>query len=259
MRGAIVERLSHLGPVSPSIVEAVEARIARGVPLSRATGVAFFGDAVLETEGVLCPRADSECVVEAAVRHCANVRAPRVVDLGCGSGALLIWFLQLRSDAQGLGVDQCEQAVKMTKLNMLRNNITRPRVVHRSWNAPMLEDEACFDVAMWNPPYVQASECGAIADPIGALDGGSDGLDCYRSAPWHYVKRKGMMVVEIGYGARDSVVKLMSEAGVVRDVVKDLQGKYLYLLSLFKKTKTKTKTQELIERLFLKNTDERRK
>ncbi len=192
LKELVIGRLRHLGkePTAAEVVRCEEA-VAKGTPLSRATGIAFFANAVLRTQGVLCPRADSETVVEAAVAH---MTGDSVVDLGCGSGALLIGFLQLGgrpSVKRALAIDVSEEACRTARLNVDSNQCGDVEVRQQSWRDPA---PAEFDVALWNPPYVKSSECHGD-DPLLALDGGEDGLKWYRQPPWHWVKKGGVVSV----------------------------------------------------------------
>lgn len=229
MRALIRARFAQLGVPAPSdsAIENIAVRVAGGESLSRATGVAFFGDTVCETENVLCPRADSECLVEAALQHTAKMQSPWVCDLGAGSGALLIWYLQCRPDAKGLGMDVCPKAVAVAKRNAFRNGVgERARFLLRDWHDSLPDECASsFDVALWNPPYVPTQLCKGVADPLLALDGGADGLDCYKTPPLHLLRPGGLMFVEIGQGARVDVVQLIKGAAL-RQVYCDLQGLY---------------------------------
>lgn len=248
-----MSRLQLLGHAMPDahVVDDMLARVASGESLSRVTGIAFFGDAVLETDGVLCPRADSEVLVVEAVAR-AKKRA-RVCDLGTGSGALLIWLLQQRPDVVGVGVDQSSKAIEIATKNLKRNGV-RGELFHLDWNSKPIPFDP-FDLIMWNPPYVCTRDCSGIADPVSALDGGIDGLDCYRNAPWHFLKSGkielfdefcsclvwfcfwfvfwfvllllfsgGIMIVEIGQGMKDRVVENLATSSKLLSIRKDLQG-----------------------------------
>lgn len=193
MKALVLRRLQLLGnhAVSDAAVEAALMEASRGTSLARATGVSLFGDAVVETENVLCPRADSEVLVELAAQRCN--RAARVCDLGTGSAALLIWLLQLRPDLCGVGIDLCPNAVATAKRNVRRNGVNA-EILHLDWNLQPIPFHQPFDMALWNPPYVRTEDCASISDPLMALDGGLDGLNCYRKVPWHYVKQGCLFV-----------------------------------------------------------------
>ena len=213
----MADRLRHFGrEPSESAIAAALASVAQGRSLARATGVAFFRDAVLEVRGVLCPRADSECVAEAAIARTSS--SSRVADLGCGSGALLIAVLQSVSGASGVAVDDSERAVAATRRNLARNGVHAETIL-ASWHAPCSRPG---DVVIWNPPYVKSRLCGEIDDPREALDGGEDGLECYRHAPWHWVAEGGVLVAEVGAGQKERVVQMIG--GKLLETRRDVQG-----------------------------------
>lgn len=194
-----------------------------GCSVARATGLGNLRRARVECpEGVLSPRADSEVMIEAALRWTAGREKGWVADLGCGSGALLAAFLLERKQWKGVGVDRSKEAVEATKRTLLRNGLSA-EVTLGDW---MGEKSVECDLVLWNPPYVKTDEANQKSqwDPLGALDGGHDGLDCYRNAPWHWVKPGHWMVVEMGDGQRGDVERLLSERGTVLECAKDIQG-----------------------------------
>jgi release factor glutamine methyltransferase len=135
---AIVTRLSRrfggLDAVDESMVRAVCVRMSDlQQPLSVACGYAYFRELELECEGTLTPRADSEVLVEVALKF---IRAGDVVvDLGTGSGALLLSTLQ-EADCSGVGVDVCPVAIEIATKNALRNGLAeRARFRCLDWNS----------------------------------------------------------------------------------------------------------------------------
>lgn len=227
---AVAGRLRHLVR-EPSEAQRAQAmaRVAAGASLARATGVAFFGDAVLETDGVLCPRADSECVVEAAVDHWSGGEGSSVVDAGTGSGALLIAFLLRvaeRRPALAVGWDLCSHATAVARRNCARNGVTAV-IEQRDWRREDASSSRRFDLCLWNPPYVATALVASIDDPALALDGGVDGLDAYRCGPpVHVLKPGGVLVCEIGAGTGGAVTDALTRGGAVSlvDARRDLQG-----------------------------------
>lgn len=217
MRGAVVNRLSRLlgrsSAVDESLVQAAMERVEAGYSLGAATGLSFFHDVELETpiHSVLTPRADSEALLTAADRLVPFEEVRSVVDLGTGSGALLTAFLKMRPSLErALGIDVSADAVQVALRNVRRNSV-QARVVQRDWTLAC--EEAPFDLGFWNPPYVESSLVADLVDPRVALDGGADGLDCYRAAPWHYVRRGGYLVAEVGWRQAAAVRTLLERSG----------------------------------------------
>lgn len=213
---AVVNRLKLRGsslPVSVAdVTRACDAIVRDGVGIARATGVAFFRNAMLHVdETVLCPRADSELIIDAALKHGRRLNHddPTIVDLGTGSGALLIAMLQECPRARGVGVDLSREAIDVARRNVVLNGIDIERVslLESDWNS--MPPSCISPCVLWNPPYVKSSQVHK-GDPAIALDGGPDGLDCYRRAPLHWVARSGgIIVTEIGQGQLDCVIDLI--------------------------------------------------
>ncbi len=165
---------------------AVAAR-ARRVPFSHITGERAFWNSDFEvTSAVLDPRPDSETLIRATLRELADKRwrPVRVLDLGTGSGCLLISILEELPQATGLGIDNDREALEVANRNAMRIGVSdRSAFCFGNWAEGLAE---CFDIILCNPPYVPTEAFGtlepevALAEPRRALDGGTDGLDAYR-------------------------------------------------------------------------------
>ncbi|KAB7648886.1 release factor glutamine methyltransferase [Polymorphobacter fuscus] len=181
------------------------------------------------TPAVLIPRPDSETLVEAALRAVARPPA-RLLDLGTGSGALLLAGLTEWPAATGLGVDASPAALAVAADNATRLGLGG-RAAFRlgDWGAGL--DER-FDVIFCNPPYVEtgADLAPDVRDhePASALFAGIDGLDDYRRLVPHLPRLLadgGVAVVEIGWMQADAVLALAAAAGLHGDVAQDLAGR----------------------------------
>lgn len=180
--------------------------------------------------GVLIPRPDSETLIEAAVAHFRGTGPARILDLGVGSGALLLASLAEWPQATGLGIDASAAAAAIAQDNAHRLGLSE-RVTIRlgDWGAGI--DER-FDLVLCNPPYVER-DAGLAPDvarfePASALFAGADGLDDYRRlAPQlgRLLAPGGLAAIEIGADQAIDVLALFAEAGLHGSVRPDLAGR----------------------------------
>jgi len=178
----------------------------------------------------LIPRADSETLIEAAVA--ARRTVGRVLDLGTGTGCLLLAALSEFPEAWGVGVDRNPAAAGLARRNAFALGMReRCGFVCGDWAAALVGP---FDLVLANPPYIDRAEIALLMpevsgfEPASALDGGLDGLDAYRSilaALPGLLSRDGLAVLELGAGQRDSVAAMARAAGFGRlGVRRDLAG-----------------------------------
>jgi release factor glutamine methyltransferase len=215
-------------------VERLAARRLAGEPAARIFGHRqFWGLDLALSPGTLEPRPDTETLVELALAQTADRNAPlRLLDLGTGSGAILLALLSELPNAWGLGVDLSEDA-----LHTARSNAGRLGLAARaSWLGGRWNDSlgGAFNLVVSNPPYV---ETGAIAglepevrlfDPHLALDGGPDGLDAYRdilAGLDQMLSGKGTALLEIGHEQAASVIGIAEKQGFSASVHQDLGGR----------------------------------
>jgi release factor glutamine methyltransferase len=200
----------------------IERRSARE-PVSRIVGMREFWSLPLHIgAGVFDPRPESETVIEAALAGmAAHTAPPRLLDLGTGSGALLLALLSERSDAIGIGVDISKAAVGAARANAARLGLAaRARFIVGNWGDGIIGP---FDVIVSNPPYIVRDDIPGLApevarfDPPAALCGGADGLDAYRTlAPQiaHLLAPNGLVAIEIGAGQAASVAAIYRQTGL---------------------------------------------
>jgi release factor glutamine methyltransferase len=216
------------------LVPLVERRAARE-PFSRIAGRRQFWSLDLEISAdTLDPRADSETLVEMALASLPDRRAAlRILDLGTGSGALLLALLKEMPRAIGLGVDLLPGAAATARRNAATLGLGRRALfLGGSWGQAISSGWA--DVILANPPYIITSEIDRLApevaryEPRMALDGGPDGLGAYRELVNEIPRLLapgGIVVLEVGAGRADPVTELLVKAGLVlRGVRRDLAG-----------------------------------
>ena len=230
--------------LSPAIAAAFERLIERRAgrePVSRLLGRREFWslDFAL-TPDCLDPRPDSETLVAAVLERVAERSAPlRLLDLGTGSGCLLLALLSELPRAVGLGTDIAEGAVRAARANARALGLdARAQFAVANWGAGL---GASFDVVVCNPPYIAEGEFATLAPEVGrfeprlALAGGEDGLAAYRAlapALSRLVRPGGVVALELGAGQAGPVTALLQAAGlVVERVCEDLSGMPRCLLS----------------------------
>ncbi|WP_397399256.1 peptide chain release factor N(5)-glutamine methyltransferase [Phenylobacterium sp.] len=191
-------------------------------PASHILGRKGFWKIMLNvTSDVLTPRPDTETVVEFSLREFPEHAAWSILDLGIGSGAILLALLAERPAARGLGIDISEDALAVARDNAAALGLaSRIALLRSDWTAGLGEN--LFDLVVSNPPYIANHVIDTLEpevrdhEPRIALEGGPDGLDHYRVlAPeiLRVLKPGGRFAVEIGYDQKAEVEALFRAAG----------------------------------------------
>lgn len=209
-------------------------RLARE-PVSRILGCRGFWKSDFKiSPATLDPRADSETLIEATLDNIADkTTALSILDLGTGTGCLLLTLLQEFTAAHGVGIDVSPDAVKIAAENAKTLDLaTRSSFMAIKWGD--FYPEAPFDIVISNPPYIKAGDIAGLAeevkdyDPITALSGGADGLDCYREIAAvlpRLLAKRGLLVFEIGFDQAETVAAVLAGAGLsVLQTLTDLSG-----------------------------------
>ncbi len=200
-RAALAQRLQH-------------------VPMARILGLAGFWTLELEVSpATLIPRADSETLIEAALE--SGIAPRRILDLGTGTGCLLLAALVEFPGASGVGLDLRPEAALLAARNARRNGLAdRARFVAGDWAAAVT---GRFDLILSNPPYIESAAMAGLMpevarhEPASALDGGPDGLAAYRlilrDLP-RLLAPGGLVVLELGQGQEGAVGALARAGGL---------------------------------------------
>jgi release factor glutamine methyltransferase len=213
------------------------ARRLKHEPVSRILGQKeFWSLALAVTPDVLVPRPETETIVEAAldyvVRGGLRMERLRILDIGTGSGAMLLALLHELPHATGIGTDVSEAALQVAQTNAAKFGFeTRCNFVACDIASHI---QGSFDLVVSNPPYVVHDEIATLApevreyDPMVALDGGDDGLTAYRAIAAdaeRLLAPGGRLFVELGAGQEAAVRALFTNAGLtVGTARKDLAG-----------------------------------
>jgi release factor glutamine methyltransferase len=239
--GAGVSRLEIVTdprrPVTAAQVETVNALTARREarePVSHIIGRKHFWTIDLAVNAnVLTPRPETEFVVEAGLRELLPADAPhRILDLGAGSGAIILALLKDRPQATGVAVDISEPALEIARINAERLAVAdRLEICHSDWAKEL---DARFDLVVSNPPYIPTADLKNLEpevsrfEPRAALDGGPDGLAAYRiiiSSLPRLLKPGAAFALEVGVGQAEGVKALAEAAGLATsESWRDLQG-----------------------------------
>jgi release factor glutamine methyltransferase len=219
------------------MIAKLTARRLKREPVARILGEKEFWSLPLAvTPAVLVPRPETETVVELALdmlaRDGRGMEDQRVLDLGTGSGALLLALLRELPHAVGTGTDISADALVTARANAARNGLAdRCHFVACNIGAGVT---GRYDLIVSNPPYIKGGDIAALApevrdhDPRIALDGGGDGLDAYRAIAGAACRRLapgGWLIVELGAGQAPFVRALFTKAGLAVDGVRaDLAG-----------------------------------
>lgn len=209
-------------------------RVLAHEPLSRIVGAReFWGLEFRLSADTLDPRPETETVVEAVLARIPDRQRPyRILDLGTGTGCLLLALLSEFPAAAGLGVDCAPGAVATARENAVALGLDgRAAFAAGDWGAGV---DRAFDVIVANPPYIATETIAGLPpevrdfDPRRALDGGADGLDAYRAiagALPPLLAPGGLFAAELGAGQGEAVAAILAAAGLeVLGVEDDLAG-----------------------------------
>ncbi|MCM1324748.1 MAG: peptide chain release factor N(5)-glutamine methyltransferase [Acetobacter sp.] len=234
--------LKHATPNYPKFTEN-EIKIAQQMlqrrlqnePLDKIVGKREFYKSVFKVNSdVLSPRPDTEILVESALSLIPQEANWQILDLGTGSGCILLSLLGERPQCSGIGVDTSVKALQVAQQNADNLNLTfKAKFINKNWTERNFINQQ-FELIVSNPPYIPTAEIETLEievkkyDPIQALDGGKDGLDCYREiaaiAPL-ILKQNGYILLEVGYNQAQDVENIFAKQGLTPfKIVPDLAG-----------------------------------
>lgn len=210
-------------------LEKIDTR-AKRIPLQHMLGKTEFMGLTFEVnQNVLCPRPDTEVLVEEALKYLHD--GMRILDIGTGSGCILISLLHYSNDCRGVGVDISGEALQVARANAKRLGAEAADFVESN----LLERvEGNFEMIVSNPPYIKSGDIGGLMpevrdhEPHMALDGGIDGLFFYReitAKAKDHLPGGGMLFYEIGCDQGEAVKRILEDAGYREiEIVKDFSG-----------------------------------
>jgi release factor glutamine methyltransferase len=203
-----------LAQLEKDTLEALIQRRLNHEPVSRIIGRRAFWKLELGiSPATLDPRADTETLIMAVLKLRPDQQAAyRILDLGTGSGAILLALLHEYPNASGIGIDVSADAIAVAETNAVTHGMQRrAEFITRDWSGGI---EGRFDIVVSNPPYIRSGDIANLApdvrnfDPLHALDGGSDGLDAYRTLAKvlpGVTAPTGVIALEVGFGQASEV------------------------------------------------------
>lgn len=194
----------------------------------------FYGYDFFVTKDTLDPRPDSESLIELVEKKIPQKNlAFEILEIGTGSGCLIITLLKLYQAAIGDGVDISNNALEICKQNAQNQEVANRLTLKKSDLFAAISDKK-FDLIISNPPYIPSSDINNLQEEVKnfephlALDGGSDGLNFYRKIAkraGEFLKDQGRVIVEIGYGQEKSVQEIFTaEKFIFEETKNDLAG-----------------------------------
>ena len=201
-------------------------RYDNGEPVSKIVELKeFYSLSFFTNEYTLDPRPESELIIDAALKY--TLPGPRILDLGTGTGCLIVTLLKMMTNATGCAVDVSKEALQICEKNAIQHGVhDKLTFIHSDWLSNV--EKKKFDVIVCNPPYIEKDEIideGASFDPPLALYGGIKVYPSILQSLTPYLAPGGIIVFEVGYKQMEHVISLAHSFGFqVVQVYKDLQG-----------------------------------
>ena len=203
------------------------ARRIKGEPISHIIGKReFYSIDFKVSKDVLDPRADSEILIEEILKistNFSNKKDVQILELGVGSGCLLLTILYHLKNANALAVDINPKSLKVAQENAQNLALLdRVEFMHSDWFSNINTGQK-FDLIISNPPYIKTSDISSLQtevkdfEPILALDGGQDGLDCYRNIAAdinNFLSQDAFVILEIGQNQEQDVIAIFEKIGL---------------------------------------------
>ena len=194
------------------------------------------------TKDVLIPRPDTEIIIEQTLKLTKNKSGLKILDIGVGSGCILLSILKERKNFYGSGIDICKKTLEICKINVKKLNLADRIKLFKSDVDNF--NYGKYDLVVSNPPYIKKFDLKYLEkdvygyEPILALDGGVDGLLGIKkviSNSSRLIKKNGILIIEIAFDQTDKVKNILKENGYfIKDVVKDLAKNNRCLISIKK-------------------------
>ena len=193
----------------------------------------FWNNEFYVDKNTLIPRPDTEIVVEEILRLTKKKNKISILDIGVGSGCILLTILKERKNFSGTGVDISKKSLDISRINAKNLNVERRVKFYKSDIDKFTKGK--YDLIVSNPPYIKSCDLKYLErdvfnfEPKLALDGGLDGLSAIRKVinrSSELIKKNGKFILEIGFDQKDKVIKLLNKKGFyINSILKDLAKK----------------------------------
>ena len=194
------------------------------------------------TKDVLIPRPDTEIIIEQAIKLTKKKSRLKILDIGVGSGCILLSILKERKGFYGTGIDICKKTLSICKTNVKKLDLFDRIKLFKSDIDNF--NYGKYDLIVSNPPYIKKFDLKYLEkdvydyEPKSALDGGLDGLSTIKKVIYNsskLIKRNGILILEIAFDQNDKVKKILRRNGYyIKNVVKDLAGNNRCIISIKK-------------------------
>ena len=201
----------------------------------------FWSTNFTVNKNTLIPRPETELMVEGILKIYNN-RKISILDIGTGSGCIILTLLNILKDSNGVGVDISKKAISIAKKNALKHKLLhRVKFINRSFEDLIFKK---FDLIVSNPPYIKKTDIKYLSEDIKnfeprmALDGGNDGLDLIKKVIYKskkILKLKGILALEIGNGQVKKVSKILFDNNFrIKQLIKDYGNNVRCVFAQFK-------------------------
>ena len=190
----------------------------------------FWNNEFYVDKNTLIPRPDTEMIIEQVLKFTKNKNKYSILDIGVGSGCILLSILKERKNFYGTGIDICKNSVDICKINAKKLLVERRVKLYKSDVDKFAQGK--YDLIVSNPPYIKRCDLKYLEndvlkfEPKLALDGGLDGLSVIRKViekSSELVKKNGKLILEIGFDQKNKVIKLLNKKGFyINSTLKDL-------------------------------------
>ncbi len=208
-------------------------RLNNGEPVSKIINKReFWKDSFYINQEVLDPRPETEIIIETALKKFSVSQKFRFLDIGTGSGCLLLSLAKEFKNAHGVGIDISEKAIEVAQINKKNLNVSNVDIMSTSWND--FSPQCQFDLIVSNPPYIKTSDINTLDDnvklydPYLALNGGESGLDAYNQISYlikNWLLPTGIVLLEIGINQSQDVSDIFKRQGyTLLQTIPDLQN-----------------------------------